>query len=142
MMGKKGPLAGVRIKNVTDGTEKVSPAFVLKAYYELAGRPGAPDDLPARGGRRRRRPEARGRRVRVAQEVGRGRGRGGEHPDAGGQDPRGRLLAAENTPGTDDALDALEPMPDCEYEKLNDADLQRVYETAEDVNWHTVAGKA
>jgi hypothetical protein len=40
MMGKKGPLAGVRIANVTDGTEKLSPAFALSTYYDLLGEPG------------------------------------------------------------------------------------------------------
>ena len=36
MMSKKGPIAGVRIRNVTLGTEKLSPAFALSShYYEI-----------------------------------------------------------------------------------------------------------
>ena len=146
-MGKKGPMAGVRIANITDGTEKVAPAFTLKTYYELLE--------PGGGGSLQTKPLA-----------DQGEAASMFSPDVGGDDdvfellkklvagggesiqtlagkiPEGGYMAAESTPGTYEALDKLEQMPDSEYEKLNDADLQRVYETAEDVNWHTVAGKA
>lgn len=35
MMGKKGPLAAVRIHNHKTGTEKLAPAFALSQYYDL-----------------------------------------------------------------------------------------------------------
>jgi peptidoglycan hydrolase-like protein with peptidoglycan-binding domain len=51
MMGKKGPLAAVEIKNLTDGTTKTAPAFALK-HYPLAhsGEGPAPSKAAAPSG--------------------------------------------------------------------------------------------
>jgi hypothetical protein len=135
MQGKKGPLAAVRIKNVDLGTEKVAPAFALGTYYEIL-EPGGGGGAP--GGAAE--PEGD-----VYELLKKSVGGGGGAPDIkklAAKVPAGGYAAVEKKPGATDALNEMEKLPIDEYRKLDDKTLQKVYETAEDVNWHTVAGMA
>jgi BRCA1 C Terminus (BRCT) domain len=137
MQGKNGPLAAVRIRNVDLGTEKVAPAFALQTYYEIL-EPGGGGGAPAA-------PEPGGEDVYelLKKSVGGAQAGGGESIQTlAGKVPAGGYMAVEKAPDAYDVLQKMEQMPSSEYQKLNDADLQRVYETAEDVNYHTVAGMA